>query len=77
MTLFTRQLLTHGLTVVYSIVDYRGYTSPTSQQILVAGNNDISHREYTAVSSPEDNNLDPVSALLKAGESSYSQFPSQ
>lgn len=60
---------------IHAIVDYpnsmapmRGYTTPNTQQILPADNNDPRLREYMSTSSAEDNNLDPVSALLKAGE---------
>lgn len=60
---------------IHAIVDYpnsmapmRGYTAPNKQQIPPADNNDPRLREYMSTTSPEDQNLDPVSALLKAGE---------
>jgi hypothetical protein len=46
----------------------RGYTTPNTQQIPPTDNNDPRLREYMSTTSPEDQNLDPVSALLKAGE---------
>lgn len=60
---------------IHAIVDYtnsmapmRGYAAPNTKQIPPAENNDPRLREFMSNSSPEDNNLDPVSALLKAGE---------
>jgi hypothetical protein len=53
----------------------RGYAAPNTQQTPPTDSNDSRLREFISASSPEDNNLDPVSALLKAGESSYFRFP--
>ena len=67
--------LTTEATGIHALVDYpnsmapmRGYTPSNTQQITPAENNDPRLREYMSASSPEDNNLDPFSALLKAGE---------
>jgi hypothetical protein len=48
-----------------SMAPMRGYTTMSLQESGPADNNDPRIREF---GSPEDNNLDPVSALLRAGE---------
>ena len=46
----------------------RGYAAPNNQQIPPADNNDPRLREFLSGNPSEDSNLDPFSALLKAGE---------
>jgi hypothetical protein len=50
-----------------SIPPLRGYPANTSQQAAQNGHNDTRIREFMS-SNPSDDNLDPVSALLRAGE---------
>jgi hypothetical protein len=51
----------------------RGYGAPKAPQLPPVEKNDSRVHEYkSATSQDNNNNLDPFSALLKAGESSYS-----
>ena len=50
-----------------SMAPIRGYTSTTSQNMAGADKPDPRAREY-ALQNLGDDNLDPVSALLRAGE---------
>lgn len=48
-----------------SMAPMRGYVTTASQ---VADGHDARMRDFLSASSAEDSNLDPVSALLRAGE---------
>jgi hypothetical protein len=51
-----------------SMAPLRSYTSTAPQQIAHDEQSEARHRELMSSSSGDDNILDPVSALLKAGE---------
>jgi hypothetical protein len=46
----------------------RGYTAAKPQQLPPVDGNDSRLRDLLFATSPDDNNLDPINALLKAGE---------
>lgn len=46
----------------------RGYTATAPQQILHDDHSDARHRDLMSSNSEDDSILDPVSALLRAGE---------
>jgi hypothetical protein len=51
-----------------SMAPLRGYTATAPQQLPHDDHADARHRELMSSSSGDDNILDPVSALLRAGE---------
>ena len=62
------------MTGLHTVIDFqapmgpiRGYTATTAQQ-MTPHEADPRIRDFGSSNSSDDNNLDPVSALLKAGE---------